>query len=117
MDSWPAQLQQQLMADSTFQVTLGTTTIRSEVDVGPAKVRSRFSKGVDQYQGCIWLDMNDYSALTDFYKTTLSNGALPFLFIDPFSQTSQVFRFLTPPVGKAIGGRLFEIDLSLEKLP
>lgn len=117
MDSWPAQLQQQLMADSTFQVTLGSTTVRSEVDVGPAKIRSRFSKAVDQYQGCIWLDFANYTVLTDFYKTTLANGALPFLFTDPFSQTSQVFRFVNPPVGKAVGGRLFEIDLSLEKMP
>ena len=45
---FPAALQE-LLNQSGFQQTLGDTLVRSTVEVGPAKVRSRFTKAIDTF--------------------------------------------------------------------
>lgn len=86
------------------------------MDVGPAKVRSRFTDAVDTYQATILLDFDEYETLKDFFKTTLNNGVLPFTFVDPMSEEEGSFRFISPPVISALGGRVFEVTLDWEKI-
>lgn len=87
------------------------------MDVGPAKVRSRFTDGVDVYTTEIFLDFSEWSTLKDFYKTSLNNGSLPFLFTDPLTATSETFRFASPPSIQPLGGRVFRVSMNWEKLP
>lgn len=116
MDSWPVGLQQRLNADD-FSVKFGDTTIRTDMDVGPAKVRRRLTDGVDTYSCSILLDIDDWDTLKDFYKTTLAGGSLPFLFTDPFTSMNDPFRFAAPPEAKPMGGRIFRISMVWERLP
>lgn len=116
MDSWPIALQQLLNADD-FDLQVGTTTVRTSMDVGPDKIRARFTDAVDLYTCSVMMDIDNYNDLIDFFKTTLNNGALPFLFNNPFTGDPEVFRFVTPPDLKPIGGRIFRVALALEKLP
>ena len=116
MDSWPSALQQKLNAND-FTLKTGNTLVRSDNDAGPAKVRSRFTDGVDQYDCSINLDIDDFDTLNDFYKTILSNGSLSFLATNPFTNTSQEFRFLAPPAYKPMGGRIFRVTMSWERIP
>lgn len=116
MDNWPGSLQQHLNS-SNFQVALGDTVVRTDMDVGPAKVRSRFTHGVDQYTTSILLTLSQWTTLRDFFKVTLANGSLPFTFTDPMTSTTEIFRFATPPVARPLGGLVFEITMSWEKLP
>ncbi len=115
MDTWPGGLQQLLGTDS-FQLKLGNTLVRSEVDIGPAKVRARFTDAVDVYGCSIMLDYADYGTFTTFYKTTLANGSLPFLFDDPFTGLPATFRFADTPQITPIGGRTFNVAMNWEKL-
>lgn len=116
MDVWPAQLQQRVNVNS-FGVELGDTLLRSQMDIGPDKVRSRFTSGVDKYTWSVNLDYDDYSVLTVFFKTTLSNGALPFELEDPMTGITAAFRFTKPPSIRPLGGRTFTVEAQLEKLP
>lgn len=116
MDTWPIALQQRLNADD-FEVKYGDTTIRTDMDIGPAKVRRRFTDAVDIYTCSIFLGISDWSILKDFYKTSLAGGSLPFLFTDPFSGAQETFRFAVPPDGRPIGGRIFRITMTWEKMP
>ena len=116
MDSWPASLQQ-LLEVAGFEYIPGKTSVRTEMDVGPAKVRSRFTDAVDQYLCQITLDFDQVATFKTFYKTTLNNGVNPFLFDDPFTETEATFRFYAEPRIRPLGGRVFTLSMSWEKLP
>jgi hypothetical protein len=116
MDSWPGALQQKLNVQS-FSVKVGNTLIRSEMDVGPAKVRSRYTDGIDVYTCSINITFDEYATLMTFFKTTLNNGSEQFLFNDPFTATPTAFRFTGPPTINPIGGEYFEVNMEWEKLP
>lgn len=116
MDSWPIGLQQKLNADD-FDLKFGDVTVRSDMDVGPAKIRARFTDAVDQYTVSILMTLDEYSTLADFYKTVLAGGSLPFLFHDPMTDSDQVFRFASPPDIKPLGGLIFKVSMQWEKLP
>jgi hypothetical protein len=115
MDAWPVSLQQKLDAES-FELRYGNTLIRTDMEVGQAKVRSRYTDAVDQYTCSILLDFSEQATLRTFYKITLGNGALPFIFDDPFTEEPAVFRFIDPPSIRALGGRTFRVSMSWEKL-
>lgn len=113
---WPGTLQQ-LLSEANFGITLGETTIRSENEVGPTKVRRRFTKGVDQFSASIYLTVAQYSILTTFYNTTLNGGTLPFVFNHPITGTAEQFRFKAPPSISSIGGGQFIASMNWEKIP
>lgn len=115
MDNWPVSLQQHLNS-SDFNLKFGTTALRTDMDVGPAKVRSRFTDAVDIYLSSILLDYADYETLKDFFKTTLNNGVLPFTFTDPLTGVTGNFRFTEPPGITALGGRTFRVAMNWEKV-
>lgn len=116
MSSWPVGLQQRLNSES-FEMKYGSTSVRSDMDIGPAKVRSRFTDAVDTYTCSILLDFAEKETLDTFFRTTLNNGVLPFLFNDPFTEVEASFRFVEAPSIRALGGRTFQVSMSWEKLP
>lgn len=117
---FPIQLSQ-LLNSSNFSYTPGETRVSTDMDVGPAKVRSRFTDGVDIYQCEIDLDITLISVFKTFYKVTCGNGTLPFTYPDPFTQAVTNFRFFpghTPqitPLGS--GGVMFTLKMVWEVLP
>ena len=116
MDTWPVALQQKLNVDS-FQYNFGKTTIRTEVDTGPAKVRSRFTDAVDTYTCSVLLTFAEVEIFKTFYKTTLNNGVNQFLFDDPFTEDQTAFRFVEDPTIRPLGGITFQLQMVWERLP
>lgn len=116
MDTWPVELQQ-LLNVASFEFRYGNTALRTDMDVGPAKVRSRVTDAVDIYSCSINLDFDLKDDLDTFFKTTLNNGVNSFLFDDPFTGTPATFRFTEPPSLRPLGGRVFQVSMSWEKLP
>ncbi len=114
-ETWPVGLQQKLNAEG-FQVKFGNTAMRTDMDVGPAKVRSRFTDAIDVYTCTIFLDYSDYSTFRTFFKTTLNNGVNRFDFTDPFTNTSAEFRFAEEPDISPIGGTVFRVGMTWEKM-
>jgi hypothetical protein len=116
MATWPATLQQKVEA-SQFELVFGETRVRTDVDVGLAKVRSRFTDSVDQYRATIFVDITEYEDLKVFYKTTLNNGTEFFDWDDPIELVPASFRFLSPPRITHVGGNTFSVSMALEKAP
>lgn len=100
--TWPAFLQDFLNAES-FSVEYGETTIRSENELGPPKVRRRYTKPVDTYNCTITVYKTDMTAFRQFFNTTLNGGATSFYFDDPLTGVQEVFTFTKPPSIAPIG--------------
>lgn len=113
---WPASLQQKLNS-SGFEMIPGNPTIRSDMDTGPAKVRSRYTDAIDVYRASILLDFSEHDDFMTFYKTSLNNGVNTFEFTDPFTEQTAIFRFIESPTITALGGRTFRVNMIWEKIP
>ena len=111
--TFPATLQDKLNV-SGFTFGLGNTTTRSSMDVGPAKVRRRFTTPIDQVSSTITIDYDDWSILYDFYNTTLAGGSLTFLYDHPMTGVETEFRFVQPPTASPMGGRTFSVSFTWE---
>jgi hypothetical protein len=117
-ESYPSVLQDKLNTAS-FTYVLGTATLRSDVEVGPAKLRNRYTGNVDPVRGSIDLTYTEYTDLVNFYKVTLANGSKSFNFDHPFTGVEEEFRFVEPPSisPKGSGGREFVVSFTWEQLP
>ena len=113
---WPVGLQQ-LLSEANFGEQDQDTTIRTEMDVGPAKVRRRFTRGVETYTGSIYLTVSQYTLFKSFFNTTLNGGVLPFTFNHPITQVPTDFRFVGTPQYNSIGGGNFTTVFTWEALP
>lgn len=114
--TWPVSLQQLLNQDS-FDLQMGDTTVRSQMDVGLDKVRSRYTDAIDVYTSTINMNMTDYQTLVDFYRTTLNNGVGTFSFNEPLTGDAATWRFANPPEIRPLGGTYFQVTMKWEKLP
>lgn len=114
--SWPISLQEKLSV-ANFGIEYGEATIRSDMDVGLAKVRNRYTKSIDVINGSIYADLTEVQTFENFYKDTLVNGSLIFTFPDPITQIDTDFRFKGPPRITPLGGIEFSITFQWEKLP
>ena len=113
---WPVTLQQ-LLSETGFSEREGDTLLRSDMDVGPKKVRRRFTKGIGMMTGSVWLTTDQYLDFKAFYNTTLNGGALPFIFPHPITQVPTTFRFSETPNYNSLGGGQFAVSFSWEIMP
>ena len=115
-NQWPAALQEYL-EQQEFGLVYGDTTIRSSMDVGPSKVRRRFTKGVDEMTGSITVKNDLYSTWENFFKVTLAGGSLTFEYNHPITGVLTEYRFKGMPSVSNIGGEYFRVSMSWEEMP
>jgi hypothetical protein len=117
-EQWPLTLQQKLN-QASFSEQLGDTTLRSETEIGLAKVRRRFTKGVDKLTVTIDVEKDEVATFKTFYDTTLNGGVTPFEFNDPYTNTLTEFRFDTssPPRLSLIGANTLRLSMQWERIP
>jgi len=113
---WPISLQE-LLSEANFGMKFGDTAGRSDNDLGPQKVRRRYTKPVDTITGAIYLTIAEYSTFYAFYNTTLNGGVLPFTFDHPITSLPTDFRFKGTPEISSIGGANFTVQFEWEVLP
>lgn len=113
---WPVTLQQKLN-QASFQETFGETVLRSDMDIGPSKVRRRNTKGVDTFNATIDLERDLYLTFKNFYTTSLNGGVLSFNFDHPITKVESEFRFAETPQIRPIGGTYFRVSMVWEELP
>jgi hypothetical protein len=112
--TWPASLQDKLN-QASFSYAFGETLIRSTVDVGPAKVRRRFTKGIDVLTCSILLkNASEYSIFYNFYDSTLNGGVNRFEFVHPITGVLSEFRMIKAPSLRLIGGSVYELSMEWE---
>ena len=114
--TFPASLQDKVN-QAGFSNQFGDTLIRSNVDIGFAKVRSRYTKGIDVFSVTITINKSDYTTVENFFKTTLKGGSLTFNYDHPFTEVETEFRFVEPPKITPIGGKYFTVTMKWEEVP
>lgn len=114
--TWPDELQQLLDQDS-FSYSIGDTSIKSDMEIGPPKVRRRFTKSTDAITCQIRIDYSQFQYLYDFWDVTLNGGVTPFIFNNPFTQVAETFRMDTPPSLKPMGGNCYQVAMQWIRLP
>lgn len=114
---WPGSLQQ-FFSEDNFSEELDGGVIRTDMDVGPAKTRRRYTKGVNPMSVSIYLNgASEYTIFTTFFNTTLAGGSLPFTHDHPITGTPTDFRFKAGPRISSLGGGQFIARFDLEELP
>jgi hypothetical protein len=113
---WPEELQQLVNADS-FSMKFGETTIRSDMDTGPQKVRRRFTKSIDPLSCVILLTVDEYTIFRDFYDIDLNGGVNVFEFLHPITNEVNRYRFLNSPEISFLGGIQFRVAMNWEQMP
>jgi len=111
--TWPSQLQTLLNEDS-FGFEIGNTSLRTDMDIGPAKVRRRSTKSIDKITGSIDLTISQYSIFYDFFDITTNGGVGTFYFDHPITGVQTEFRFVGEPRVTSIGGGNFRASFVWE---
>lgn len=114
--TWPISLQT-LVNEESFSYKIGNTVLRSDMDVGPSKVRRRFTKSVDQLTVTINLTTDQFDTFMDFFDVDCNGGATTFNYTHPITGLTQEFRFVDAPNFSSIGGGNFRVAMSWEILP
>ncbi|WEX07368.1 hypothetical protein [Chelativorans sp. AA-79] len=107
MTNWPFTLPQSMRL-SGFNRGLPDNRLRSQNDVGPAKVRRRASLAPYPISGDMIMTREQWGLLADFVNRTTGGGTLPFYFPDPFTfdQMGIVIDFADTPTATVAGSPL-----------
>lgn len=114
--TWPITLPQDLLI-AGYGESPGDNQLRSNMDVGPAKVRRRSTAAPRKVKGGVILTREQLVTFREFYDDILLSGTLRFSWHDPTKPESAVeMRFTEVPSWTAESGQ-FNLSLSLEILP
>jgi len=116
MPTWPATLPPRLLVDN-YQEQPPDTVLRTEMDVGPPKLRRRTTAGLRPVIGRLYCTKAQIAALDTFYVTTCASGSLAFDWTHPRTGLSASYLFRKPPIWRAEHGDGYWVDLQLELLP
>ncbi len=100
MDTWPATLPQRLSCDTSVQDDESRAI--SDMDAGPASVRNRFTAITQTVKGSMVLTGTQLTTFNTFFRTTINNGSLSFIWIHPFTEEVATIRFKSKPEWKCI---------------
>lgn len=113
--TWPGFLQDKLN-QSGFSLSFQDNVVRSQTEIGPAKLRARSTKRIDTFTSTITIDKTQFQDWNDFFTVSLGNGVNEFIFNHPFKGTPATFRFTRPPKIDPLGGTSFTISMEWELL-
>jgi hypothetical protein len=110
MATWPEKFK--ILRDN-FQDSLGDRTIRSSMDIGPAKIRRRTILTVSNVSFSMMLNQEDYEEFKEFYY---NNDVGVFDFQRPDSNKIVQARFGSAP-SASMNETLWLVNVNLEILP
>lgn len=117
MDSWPIDLPQVPIANG-FAEKQPDIALRSQMGVGPAKVRPLTTEGVTQLTCPFRLTSAQRASLLTFWKTTLTSGSLPYTWAHPITGSPITCRIASAPEFQPTArGLYWTTVLSVEILP
>ena len=114
-EQWPLTLQD-FLNEANFSHGLGSIALQTDMDVGPAKKRARFTKSVDTFSCTITIDRDLYQTFYDFFYVTLVGGVKRFEFNHPITGDLKEFRMSEPQI-TPFGGRYFQVAMEWEQMP
>lgn len=109
---------------SGYAEGMGKQVLRTEMDIGPAKLRRRSTAAPRPYNMPITLTAAQLDTLTGFWQDDCQGGALAFVLRHPRKPLETILcRFTEEPSWNAIaandaeGGKMYRLTLQLEILP
>lgn len=112
MAAWPSILPQGFLRG--FTVKVRNSVLRTQMDVGPDKVRRRVTYTAEDVTGQLMCTEAQAQALDLFYRETTRSGTERFTINAPHFGLPREARFLEPPEMSWVGGNLYQCKLSLE---
>jgi hypothetical protein len=101
-----------------YAESMPAAMLRTEMDVGPAKQRRRFTGAVTPLRCAIVMSKAQLATLDEWFRVTLAMGSLPFEWTHPRTGALRTWRFTEPFVLVPIlDGETWRVQLSLEMLP
>lgn len=114
MASWPT-LPAPLI--NTFRESVPESTIRSQTDKGPAKVRRRSTAMPRPVQFTLMLTPAQVATLDAFHETTTVGGSQEFDYTHPRTGSTVSARFTSPPSYSDVNGINYRASIELEIIP
>lgn len=122
MPTWPATLPQTLLRTLTRKRQPGK--IRSQMDTGPVKQRTRFTATTKMFDASLIMTGAQLTTFYTFYEDDLGHGALSFTWVDPITDAAATLRFgdgepedLLLVANDDPDVRQYQVTLPLEILP
>ena len=116
MSVWPNTLPGSPLLDN-FREIAPKTSIRTDMEQGPAKVRQRTTAAIRMLQLTYLMSKDQVAILETFYLATLQGGSGSFSFVHPRSNATVSCRFIRPPEYGSGNGNFFKVMIELEVLP
>jgi hypothetical protein len=91
--------------------------LRTQMDVGPPKVRCRSTSGYEQHQYTFLMTATNKAAMKVFYQSTCSFGAETFEWDHPETDVTETWRFISPPTYTKNGPSHYLCTVEAEMLP
>ncbi|MDH3997701.1 MAG: hypothetical protein OET90_02575 [Desulfuromonadales bacterium] len=115
---WPVTLPQKPLRRG-FSESAPKQLLRTQMDVGPAKIRRRFTAAVRPFAIILKLTSAQVQIFDDFYNEDCAAGSLPFSWTHPRTGAAATFRFAgdEPPSYVPGGGDWWTITFNLELMP
>jgi hypothetical protein len=114
---WPSLLPQNILVEGYVE-TPPQILVRTAMDVGPAKVRPRYTQGIRTIKGSVAMTRDQVEILRAFVDTTLDGGTLAFEWTHPRTDAVVNLRFVEIPTAEAVlPDGLWLTRLSLEVVP
>ena len=116
MADWPDTLPE-LPLSGKYNEKPPSLLVRTQMDVGPAKVRRRFTAGVRPIKVSFFLTKDEVEILDKFFIETCQGGALPFTWVNPRTGEKKSLRFKSEPDYNHYAYINYDVNLELEILP
>jgi hypothetical protein len=116
MVAYPASLPQSPLLDG-YEEEDQETALRSNMEIGPAKTRSRTTSAVTKIMWPTLLTNAQKTTLQTFYQTTVARGATSFTITEPETAVTITVRIIKAPKYKKVSHDKWGVVLELEKLP
>jgi hypothetical protein len=118
---FPASISRAPRVDELRETT-PDTTLRSQMDVGPDKLRRRASAGVRTFEAVLDVTRTQVATLDAFYQADTAGGTLPFQWKNPRTGNTADFRFSSRPqyqprAPRGDGTEFWRATFGLELLP
>jgi len=114
--SWPTSLPDKPLKQG-FEESPPNTRVRTEMGVGPAKMRRRATAGVRVFKVNFLLTETQVQTLDDFVMSTLGGGLARFDWTHPRTGASAEFRFRELPTYQPALGDRYRATATLELMP
>ena len=113
---WPSDLPRYFLSRGYSETPI-TQSLRSEVDIGLAQVRRRYSIDLKEVNGNMRMSQEQLNSFETWYINILEGGTQTFLMLNVLSLETRLLRFKNPYNISHEGGVYYQVSLQLEIMP